>query len=267
MKTSFVSLLHLAAALACLAWLPAAAQTAPTVQLEELTWTEVRDRLHAGPTTILLPLGGTEQNGPAMALGKHNIRAKLLAEKIAQRLGNAIVAPVVAYVPEGNLAPPSGHMRFAGTITVPAATFEALLEAAARSFERHGFRDIVLLADSGGYQKPMDAVAQRLNREWSGRATRVFAVHEYYRAATVEFALILGKQGFAADEIGTHAGLADTSLMLALDPRYVRRDRLAGTRGQGVTGDPARASAELGRLGVDAIVERTVAAIVKATAR
>jgi len=159
------------------ACVPAArAQALPTVHLESLTWVEVSDQLRSGHTTILLPLGGTEQNGPAMALGKHNARARLLAEKIAQRLGNALVAPVVAYVPEGNVEPPSGHMRFAGTITIPPRTFESLLEAAARSFERHGFRDIVLLADSGGYQKQMDAVARR-----PPRATRVHALHEYYR--------------------------------------------------------------------------------------
>ncbi|HEU0201285.1 MAG TPA: creatininase family protein [Burkholderiaceae bacterium] len=249
---------------------PAArAQTPPAVHLEALTWTEVRDRLQAGHTTILLPLGGTEQNGPAMALGKHNARARLLAEKIAQRLDSAIVAPVVAYVPEGNLDPPSGHMRFAGTITVPEATFESLLEAAARSFERHGFRDIVLLADSGGYQKQMNAVVRRLNREWAKGPTRVHAVHEYYRAATIEFGRMLAQRGFTQAEIGTHAGLADTSLMLALDPQWVRIDRLASAAApaQGVAGDPARASAELGRLGIDAIVDRAVDAIRKATAR
>ena len=47
-----------------------------------------------------------------MALGKHNRRVKLLSERIAVSLGNALVAPVIAYVPEGSLDPPSGHMRF-----------------------------------------------------------------------------------------------------------------------------------------------------------
>ena len=50
------------------------AEVPDTVFVEELTWTEVRDALKAGKTTILFPTGGTEQNGPHMVLGKHNER-------------------------------------------------------------------------------------------------------------------------------------------------------------------------------------------------
>jgi creatinine amidohydrolase/Fe(II)-dependent formamide hydrolase-like protein len=113
---------------------PLAAQTPDTVLLEELTWTEVRDALRAGKTTVIVPVGGTEQNGPHMALGKHNARVKVLSERIARALGDALVAPVIAYVPEGAIAPPTGHMRFPGTITVPEAAFEKVLVSAARSF-------------------------------------------------------------------------------------------------------------------------------------
>src|SRR5476649_3090561 len=73
----------------------------PGISLEELTWTEVRDALKAGTTTIILPVGGTEQSGPQMALGKHNARARVLAGRIAAALGDTLVAPVVSYVPEG----------------------------------------------------------------------------------------------------------------------------------------------------------------------
>ena len=43
-----------------------------SVFLEDLTWVEVRDAIAAGKTTVIIPTGGTEQNGPRMALGKHN---------------------------------------------------------------------------------------------------------------------------------------------------------------------------------------------------
>jgi creatinine amidohydrolase len=75
------------------------AQTPQTVQLQNLTWTEIRDQVRAGKTTIIIPIGGTEQSGPYVAVGKHNVRAEYLSEKIAQKLGNALVAPVVSYVP------------------------------------------------------------------------------------------------------------------------------------------------------------------------
>ena len=107
-----------------------------SVWLEELTWTELRERIAAGATTVLVPIGGTEQNGPHMVLGKHNVRVRVLAARIAEQLGNALVAPVLAYVPEGDIDPPTQHMRYAGTIIVPAPAFEAVLEGAARSLRR-----------------------------------------------------------------------------------------------------------------------------------
>jgi creatinine amidohydrolase/Fe(II)-dependent formamide hydrolase-like protein len=161
-------------------------------------------------------------------------------------------------------------MRFPGTITLPDESFQRVLDAAARSFRLHGFRDIVLLGDSGTNQPGQRAVAARLNREWAGTQVRVHAIDEYYRASTDGFRDLLRSRGYRDDEIGSHAGLADTSLLLAVDPALVRRDRLArepGSVGQdGVDGDPRRASAELGRLGVDAIVSRSAEAIQRATA-
>lgn len=249
----------------------AQAQPPATVFLEELTWTELRDLIGAGKTTIIVPIGGTEQNGPDMALGKHNVRVKALSEKIALALGNALVAPVIAYVPEGGVSPPTAHMRFPGTITVPDETFETVLEYAARSFKLHGFRDVVFLGDHGGYQKDDGIVADRLNREWAATPVRVHAVAEYYRVTQTGYVQALKGRGYRDEEIGTHAALADTSLMLAVDPHLVRADRLAAGAKlgpeDGVYGDPRRSSAELGQLGVDMIVAETVAAIRKDIAR
>jgi creatinine amidohydrolase/Fe(II)-dependent formamide hydrolase-like protein len=244
-----------------------AARAADTVFLEELTWTELRDLIRLGKTTIIVPIGGTEQNGPHMALGKHNVRVRFLSEKIARSLGNALVAPVIAYVPEGALEPPTAHMRFPGTITIPVEAFNKTLEYAARSFKLAGFRDIVFLGDHGGYQKDEKAVADRLDKEWAGQPIRVLAIEEYYRASEKEFGQLLRSKGYPEQEVGLHAGLADTSLMLAADPHLVRTDRLQGAEHagtNGVNGDPRRASSELGQLGVDLIVARTTDAIKKA---
>ena len=171
---------------------PAAPAGPPTVFIDELTWTELRADIAAGKTTIIVPIGGTEQNGPHMTLGKHNARVTALAQRIAQALGNALVAPTLAYVPEGNVNPPSAHMRFPGTITIPDATFEKVIEYAARSFKLHGFRDIVLLGDHGDYRKSLKAVADRIDREWAATPVRVHAIDEYYVAAETLFAQALG---------------------------------------------------------------------------
>ena len=249
---------------------PAHAQAPRSALLEDLTWMEVRDAVHSGKTTIIIPAGGTEQNGPHMTLGKHNVRVKMLAERIAQALGNALVAPVVAYVPEGSVSPPAAHMRFPGTITVPDDVFEKTLESAARGFRLHGFKDVVLIGDHGGYQKSLAKVAAVLNAEWKGTSVRAHAIEDYYRALEQETARMLEEKGFKPAEIGTHAGLADTSVMLAVDPAAVRADRLgAPNRGRvdGVYGDPSRATAELGKPAVDNVIERTTQAIRAATGR
>ena len=250
--------------------MPAIVAAGTTVRLEELTSTELRDAIGSGKTTILIPIGGTEQNGPHLALGKHNRRVQMLADRIAQSLGNALVAPVVAYVPEGNLDPPTAHMRFAGTITVSSEAFIQVLEYAARSFRVHGFRDIVFLGDHGGYQRELVRAAQRLNRGWTGGAVRAHALPEYYRVVETDYPRLLRARGLRDDEIGAHAGLADTALMLALDPAMVRTEQFASRsfdRTDGVIGNPRRATPELGRLGVDLIVTRTTDAIREAARR
>ena len=202
------------------------AEAARSVFLEELTWTELRDQIRAGKTTAIVPVGGTEQTGPHIVLGKHNVRVKVLAGKIATSLGNAIVAPVIAYVPEGRIDPPAAHMRFAGTLSIPEGVFEQTLEAAARSLRQAGFRDIVLIGDHGGYQSSLTRVAARLDREWASSPVRVHAVLDYYDAVAKAFDPTLRKQGFSDAEIGSHGGVSDTSLALAADARLVRAERL-----------------------------------------
>ncbi len=256
----------------CLVWLAllhhpvAFAAGASPVFLEDLTSFELRAAIANGSTTVLVPIGGTEQNGPHMALGKHNLRVKVLAGQIAQRLGNAIVAPVLAYVPEGAIFPPAAHMRFSGTISISDATFESVLESTARSFKQHGFHDVVFLGDHGGYQKSEVRAAEKINKEWASDSRfRALALTVYYEASQAPYIQALRSKGFSDAEIGTHAGLADTSLMLAIDKSLVRMDLLAeGAKtspADGVYGDPRKASAELGQIGVRSIVERSVQAI------
>ena len=233
--------------------------------LEALTSVELRERIAHGATTVIVPIGGTEQNGAHMVLGKHNVRAHVLADRIADALGNAIVAPTIAYVPEGSIHPPAAHMKYTGTISVPDAVFEGLLEATARSFKQHGFRDVVFLGDHGGYQADLARVADRLNREWAKDGARAHAPPEYYRVTQTAYVDALKAHGVAPAELGTHAGLADTALALAVDPALVRPGALGGPLPAGVTGNPKRATAELGELGTKLVVDATVAAIRKAT--
>ncbi len=222
------------------------AQGPGTVFLEDLTWTEVRDALAAGTTTVIIPTGGTEQNGPHMVLGKHNFLVRYKAGEVARRLGNALVAPVMAYVPEGNVDPPTGHMRFPGTITTPPEVFQQVLEFAARSFRQHGFIDIALMGDSGGNQASQAVVAERLNREWADTPVRVHHLTDYYPGPGDAW---LVTQGEREEDVGSHAGMHDTTALMFLNPAMLRLDELAphtSGDGSGVVGNPARSTAAYG---------------------
>ncbi|NBO17806.1 MAG: creatininase family protein [Proteobacteria bacterium] len=235
--------------LSALAVSAAAPLPAPSPYLEELTWPEVAARMTTGSQTIIIPTGGTEQNGPHIALGKHNWIVTATAGEIARQLGNALVAPTLAYVPEGSITPPQGHMRFPGTISISDATFMALLEDAARSFKQHGFKFICLLGDSGGNQEPQAQLAAKLNKEWAADGVRVLQVSDYYDGQEAQAWAAREKLGGAEPE--AHAGFMDAAEVMAAHPDGVRREAIeaynpADSATTGVVGDPTGATAKHG---------------------
>ncbi len=228
--------------------------TAPlpnTLKIADMTWVEVRSAIAQGYTRVIVPSGGIEQNGPHMILGKHDYIVSFAAERIASELGRTLVAPVISFVPEGDYAPPTGHMRFPGTIGVSDQVYASLLDGIARSLKAAGFKMICLIADHGGSARPQAEVAQKLSREWAADGIKVINVDDYYGAAGDAQNKLLMAQGETLKTIGQHAGIADTSELMAIHPEGVdlaRSARSAFSREQtGVDGDPRRASGERGR--------------------
>jgi creatinine amidohydrolase len=147
-----------------------------SVWIEELSWMEVRDLLAAGKTTVLLGSGGVEKNGPYTATGKHNYVLQTTLEATARKHGNALVAPIVTWEPcnpdRANLTP--------GSFCVTQETYRALLRDAVTSLKSMGFKDIFMVADSGGNTEGMSDVARELNARWMGKQARVYYLPEYY---------------------------------------------------------------------------------------
>lgn len=232
-----------------------------TVFLEEMTWMEVRDAVRSGKTTVLVPTGGIEENGPYLATGKHNYILRATMEAIARRLGNALVAPIVPFVPEGNIDPPSGHMQYPGTISVTEDTYERLLTDVCASLRMSGFRNIALLGDSSGNQQGMQNVAKRLMAKWASDKVRVHFVAEYYNYT--EVAHWLEEQGFRLANEDVHDDFIVTAQLLAVNPTTVRmQQRLAAGqfRISGMTLDPAQ-TAEWGKKIIAFRADRTVQAL------
>ncbi len=255
----------LALVLACTT--PVDARAAPQVEFQRLTWTEIQNAIHAGYDTIIVPVGGTEQSGPYIAVGKHNVRAQALADQIARTLGNTLVAPVIAYVPEGGTSPRTSHMRFPGTISVTPAVFSGLLHSVAESFRVQGFRLVAFIGDHGGYRAEMCRTAEDINRSWARTGARAACIDDYYTVISGAYDQALRARGLAAD-VGTHAELSDTSLMLAVDPSMVRTEALRAAPKPGPAdgvygGDPRPSTAELGQIGVTMQIKAAVAEIRK----
>lgn len=237
-----------------------------TVFIEEMTWMEVRDALK-DKKTVLIPTGGVEQNGPYVVTGKHNYILRATSDAVARKLGNALVAPIVPFVPEGRIDPPTGHMEYPGTISLKEATFELLLTDICASFRTHGFRDIVLIGDSGGNQKGMEAVASALNKKWVDGKTRVHFIPEYYNHDAVD--KWLASQGIKEVDEGFHDSFAVNATLAAVDPMLIRAKQRQAAKKFSINGvelAPLEKTVEWGKKIIEFRAEATVKAIRKATA-
>jgi creatinine amidohydrolase len=237
-----------------------------TVWIEEMTWMDVRDALADGKTTVIISTGGVEPNGPWLATGKHNYVLRANCDAIARRLGDALCAPVIKLVPEGNIEPPSSHMTSPGTISMRQETFEAMLTDVAHSLKMHGFRNIVFIGDSGGNQSGMRNVASRLNAMWDG--TVVAHVPEYYDYNTVtRYMAFRGYEGTEND--GLHDDPVIALNMFIDDPysiRWAERVATGNATINGVSLEDRITNLEWAREIVDFRAGHTVGAIKKAIA-
>jgi len=209
--------------------------------LEDLTWREAKARFDAR-AVVVVPIGAVAKaHGPHLPLKTDALTARALGQLLAERLP-VVVAPVVGF----GFYP--AFAAFAGSQHLSAATFKALLSELIGNLRSHGVERIVVLNTGVSTEKPIDELA-----------------------AGAEDLLVLHMRGLgaAADGLievreGGHADERETSVMLALDPRSVRMDKLSldgPFERTGATGDPTRATAFKGERLLAARVDDIVAAI------
>ncbi len=236
---------------------------------DELTWMEIRDLIASGYTQVIVPTGGIEQNGPFLSTGKHNVILEAACPAIAKKLGNTLCAPIIKFVPEGSIEPPSGAMRFPGSISLRAETYRMLLDDIASSLKQTGFKNIIFIGDSGGNQTGMEIVAKKLNQRWSGSGVLAHYIPDYYNPGwgeTERFTEeVLGVTETSND--GHHDDIWVTAMMMVTDPEQVRYQQridagLASINGVEIT--PIDKTIELGRKMQEFRAEFTATAIRKA---
>lgn len=227
---------------------------AQSVFMEDLTWPEIRDAMAAGKRTAIVYAGGIEQNGPHMALLKHNLIARNLAGRIAERLGNALVYPIVPFSPAGNPVEKTGHMRFPGTVSITSELFVGLMRQVALSALSAGFTQVYLMGDHGGGQAEIRLAAESLDADWRGKGARVRYVDTQTKP-NQQMNAYMKERGIVP---GGHAGVGETAQVIALDEarRQIRRDNYAQSAAgpepsAGVLVDPTPATVEMGRMFLD----------------
>jgi creatinine amidohydrolase len=218
--------------------------------IEDLTWPEVQQAIGAGKTTAIIYTGGTEQNGPHMAIGKHNFLARYIAGAIAIKLGNALVYPTLPFSVAGDAEKKTGHMRFPGTVSLTAPSYHSVLHDVALSAAVAGFRNVVLMGDHGDGQDVIGDVARELDTQFRPKGVRVFYIADVYVKAKKESHEYEASHGITND---VHAGTDDTSELMAIDAqhRWIRSNKIARSSGSqtlvtGVNGDPTKATPALG---------------------
>ena len=236
-----------------------------TVWIEEMTYLEARDAIKAGKTTGLIFAGSTEQNGPYLPGSKHQHILRVVADSIARKLGNALVAPIVP-IEAGN--PDDPYLNW-GSFYLTRETFQAVIRDIATSLKSQGFTHIILMGDSGGDTAGLRAVAQELSAKWAGSPVIVH-VPEFYNWTSPG-----GVRQFVADNgipeklnsDGIHDEYGLTAPLMAIDPTLVRleqRVEAGKTTINGVSIVPKEKTIEMGRKILEFRINNGVAAIKKA---
>ncbi len=231
-----------------------------SVYIEDLTWTEVRDALANGVTGALLYAGSTEQNGPHLALGKHNFMARWVGGALARSLGTVLAYPVLPFAPTGDVVARTGHMRFPGSVSLSASTYALVMAELAASARAAGFSRIFLLGDHAAGEPVLAQLALELDRLWVPDGVRVLHVAALNVEGEQRTRAFLASRGL---RVGDHAGLPDAAALMAIDEarRWVHPEQFGkASVATGVDGDPRGATAALGQvllqIRVDAALEQ-----------
>ena len=244
-----------------------------TIRMEEMTWPDVRAAIEGGFTTVVVGVGSTEQHGPHLPTMTDTRIGDEIAHRVALRLGNALQARTIP------IGVSEHHLAFGATVSIKQSTLKAILLDYVDSLSRDGFTRIVLLPSHGGNFATVQAVIDESAGSHPGVVVTGYAellpFSELLEQASARFRI-------SAGAAGAHAGENETSMMLALEPDLVRRDRFAAgyvgplgaeqvkiifERGMtaltanGVLGDPAEASADKGAAYLDALADFLVAKV------
>jgi len=256
-----------------------ASQKKPTVLTEEMSWTEIRDAINSGKSTVLLVVASVEQHGPHLPTITDTLVGKYVAQQAAMRLGNALVAPVM----QPGLA--EHHLGFPGTLSLNFQDFTEVLTDYCVDLAQAGFKNIILISAHGGNTDTMIAYAPRIAKQLLNQADVYVATGAVGPDEARKREALAEKYHVSLGKVGVHAGWLETSMVLAIrpdlvdmskaeegldqdsfySPENVKRTQLRGFAvgvkpysSNGILGDPRGATAEAGRELLDLEIDELV---------
>jgi len=184
--------------------------------IDELSWVEIRDRIAAGWKTAIVPLGATEQHGPALPLLTDSEHGVQTATRAARKLGKTFVGPVVAF----GFSPE--HTAFPGTISLSKATLAGVIHDIAESHARSGIKLVYFWIGHGGSFSVLCEILPSIALKWPGCYVTGLKDLTHYISTTWDVVPL--EQGISLSVSGSHAGEFETSMMLSTRPDLVRMD-------------------------------------------
>lgn len=185
--------------------------------LARMAWPDVQRAAARAGSTVIWPLGALEQHGPHLPLGTDGLFADRLSDAVLARLDPLLPIWRLPLSPFG-FSPE--HLSFPGTVSLAADLLVALVAQVGADLARTGFERLVLLNAHGGQIGLLQAAARQLRAQ-------------HPQLAVLPCFLWSGPPGVASQlpeperSDGLHAGLAETSLMLHLEPSVVGPERPA----------------------------------------
>jgi creatinine amidohydrolase len=240
---------------------PPAIRPVDTVFLQDMTWLEIRNAIKAGKTTVIVPAGGLEATGPFVTLNKHQNMLRASTDMIARKLGNALVAPVIYYVPPDE--PVGMRGPYLGDFNISVAAYKSILTDICTTLKTDGFKEIILIGDHQGAQRGMREVGEELSTKWSGGPTYLHYVPEYYDRREVDD-YVKTTLGIKQGRGGFGDNYYNTAILMAVNPEGARlQERIEADQltVNGVSLKPIEKTMENGKTILNMQSDQTVKAI------
>ncbi|MFX1388717.1 MAG: creatininase family protein [Promethearchaeota archaeon] len=238
-----------------------------TIRMDEMNWVDIQEAIKKGFKTVIIGVGSTEQHGPHLPTQTDGLIADIFINLIAKKLGNTLQAQTI------KVGCSEHHIAFPGTITLKHSTLKAIIQDYIKSLQNHGFENIIFIPTHGGNFNPIKEAVNEIQNNYPN--IKIDAYTDLMRIVNYQNK-IAEELNITKEEAGAHAGEVETSQMLVLAEKLVKKERfqpgyigvlseeevdMLFKKGMpslteiGVIGDPTKASKKNGKIYIEKMVE------------